>query len=201
MTTTASKTTRAVIIASSFVLLTTACALMGPRVETETYKTSDGAVVVESVKLTATVKAIDESARTLTLDPKYDDPKTVKVGPGMTNFDQIRVGDEVQVELIEELVVALIHGGAAESVGALDAVALAPIGAKPATAVVSSREATADVIAIDAHAHKITLEFIDGSTQSVKVGKNIDLTKVSLDDSVRIQITDAVMISIAKKEK
>jgi hypothetical protein len=195
------KTSSAILIASSLVLFASGCGLLGPQVETETYQTDDGAIVVESVELTATVKAVDKRARTLTLDPRYGDTRTVKVGPNMTNFNQIRVGDEVHAEIVEELAVKLIVGGASESIGELDAVKLAPVGAKPGITVVSSREVTADIIGIDAHAHKITLEFIDGSTSAVKVGKHIDLSKLSLNDSVRIQITDAVAISIVAKPK
>jgi hypothetical protein len=174
--------------------------LLGPKVDIETYETADGAVVVETVKLSATVKAINERERTLTLDPKYGETQTVKVSPDMANFNKIRVGDVVHAELVEATAVSLLRGGSAKSIGELDAVALAPVGAKPAIAIVSSREVTADIIAIDMHSHRVTLEFIDGSTEAVKVGKHIDLSQVSLDDSVRIQITDAVAITISKKE-
>ena len=124
--------------------------------------------MVESVRLTATVKAIDARNRTLTIDPKYGDEQTVKAPPEMINFDQISVGDEIALEIVEEIAVRLIHGGAAESAGALEGIALAPVGTKPAIAVVSSRELTADVIAIDAHSHAVTLEFIDGSVGVVQ---------------------------------
>jgi len=200
ITITTSKRVRTSIAVSSLVLLASACGFMGPKVETETYTTPDGAIVVESVELTATVKAVDGRARTLTLDPKYGDEQTFEVGPEAKNFDQIRVGDELHVELVEELAVSLIPGGADESVGALDAVAYAPVGEKPAIAAVSTRSVTADIVAIDSHDHRVTLEFIDGSVASVKVGKHIDLSKVSLNDSVRIQIAEAVLIDFSKPE-
>jgi hypothetical protein len=187
-------------ITTGIALLSGGCALLGPKVETKTYETDDGAIVVESVKLTATVKAINERTRTLTLDPKYGRDQTVQAPAEMVNFDQIRVGDEVQAEIIEEIAVSIVPGGAPESAGALEGVALAPVGDKPAIGVVSSRELTADVIAIDAHSHSVTLEFIDGSMRSVKVGKHIDLSEISLDDSVRVQITDAVAIDFQKKK-
>jgi hypothetical protein len=193
------KTSRVVPMALSSIWLASACAFMGPKVETQSYETSDGAIVVESVELVATVTAIDERARTLTIDPKYGEEQVVKAGPEMANFDQIRVGDEVRAELIEELAIVLIPGGVAESVGELDYVSLAPLGDKPAITVASSREVTADIIAIDAHAHRVTLELIDGSTYSVKVGKHIDLSTIALGDSVLIQITDAVLIAVEKK--
>ena len=189
----------AVAISSASVFLSSGCALFGPTTETRVYETDDGAILVETLKLTATVKAIDQRARTLTIDPRYEAEQVVKASPEMANFDQIRVGDELEVEIIEETAVSLVPGGAPESAGALDGVVLAPIGDKPAIAVVSSRELTADIIAIDAHSHSVTLEFIDGSVQSFKVGKHIDLSTVSLDDSVRIQVTDAIAIDFHKK--
>ncbi len=180
-------------------LLLGACSLLGPRTQTEVYETKDGAIVVESVKLTATVTAIDERNRTLTLDPRYGDEQVFKAPPEMVNFNQVRVGDEVQAEIIEEFAVSLVPGGAPESVGALDAVALAPLGGRPAMSVAVAREVTADVIAIDAHSHRLTLEFVDGTVQSFKVGKHIDLSEVSLGDSVRIVIVDAIAIDFQKK--
>jgi hypothetical protein len=193
--------TSAIGVATAIALLASACSLLGPQVNTETYVTDDGAIVVQSVKLTATVTSIDSRKRTVTIDPKYGDKRTVKVPDEMVNFNQIRVGDEVEADIVEETAVSLIRGGAAESAGALDAVALAPVGAKPALTAVSSRELTADVIAIDAHSHSVTLEFIDGSTESFKVGKHIDLSEVSLNDSVRVQVTDAIAIDFHKKQK
>jgi hypothetical protein len=56
---------------------------------------------------------------------------------------------------------------------------------------------TADIVAIDGHSHQVTLRLPDGSEQTVKVAKHIDLTRVSLGDSVHIQITQAVPIDVS----
>ena len=57
------------------------------------------------------------------------------------------------------------------------------------------------IIAIDAHAHTVTLEFLDRSTREVKVGKHRDLSRVALGDSVRIQITDGVALWVVTPPK
>ena len=44
----------------------------------------------------------------------------------------------------------------------------------------------------------VTLEFLDGHTQEIAVGKKRDLSKVGLGDSVRIQLTEAVAIEVVK---
>jgi hypothetical protein len=191
--------TKTLSAAFAITILLSACSLLGPKVKTQEYVTDDGVILVESVKLTATVKAIDQRNRTLTLDRKFARDQKVKASAEMANFDQIRVGDELEAEIIEETAVSLVPGGAPESAGALEGVALAPVGDKPALGVVSSRELTADIVAIDSHSHKVTLEFIDGSTESFKVGKHIDLSTVSLHDSVRIVVTDAIAIEFHKK--
>jgi hypothetical protein len=195
------KTMFSIFIALSLTFCIGGCALFVPNVDTETYERPDGTIVVESLQLTATVTAVNERARTVTIDPKWGKQRTIKASSGMTNFEQIQVGDKVHADVIEEFAVSLIPGGSPESVGELDAVALAPAGEKPAIGAVSSREVTADIIAIDAHAHSITLELIDGTTQSIKVGKHIDLTQFGLGDSVRVQVTDAVFIDFEKVRK
>jgi hypothetical protein len=69
------------------------------------------------------------------------------------------------------------------------------MGSRPGWSTRSTRSAA------DAHAHRITLELIDGTTQSIKVAKHIDLTQFGLGDSVRIQVTDAVFIDFEKARK
>lgn len=177
-----------------------ACAT-GPKVETRSYETPDGAIVVETVKLVATVEAIDARKRTVRLKPAHGDAVTYKASEEAVNFDQIRVGDEVRAEVVAEIAVSLIPGGAPTSIGEAAAVALAPAGDKPGIVMVDSVEATAKIIAIDAHAHTVTLEFLDESTKEVKVAKHRDLSRVALGDSVRVQITAGVALWVVTPPK
>lgn len=129
--------TRATAASALIAFLAGGCALFGPKTDVASYQTDDGAIVVETTKLTATVTAVDQRNRTVTLDPKYGAKQVLKASPDMSNFNQFRVGDVVRAEIIEEMAVSLISGGAAESAGALDGVSLAPLGEKPAITVVS----------------------------------------------------------------
>lgn len=198
-----SKSVRAAIaglLCLAAVVLFGACQT-GPKTEVQAYETEDGAVVVETTKLEAKVVAVNSRERTLTLKPKYRDEVTFKADERVANFDQIQVGDEVHAEVIEEIAISLIPGGAATSVGEAAGVALAPLGAKPGIVMVDSVEVTAEIIAIDAHEHTVTLEFLDGSTKTVQVGKHRDLTRVKLGDSVRIVITEGVAIRVEKPQQ
>jgi hypothetical protein len=183
-----------VLFASLILALTSACA--GPDVQV--YEKPDGTIIVESMEIKATVEAVDARARTVTLKRRFHEAKTFKAGKNFANFDQIQVGDEVHAVVIEEFAVVLVPGGAPAMVEAAAAVALAPDGSKPAVVMVETVAVTAEITAIDSHGHHVTIEFPDGSVQTVKVGKHIDLTKVALGDSVLIQITEAVAIEVVK---
>ena len=71
-----------------------------------------GGVIVQTVKLTATVAAIDQAKRTATLLKSDGKKVTVEVGPEAVNFDQIRVGDQVAVTVTEKIDARLDESGA-----------------------------------------------------------------------------------------
>ncbi len=102
------------------------------------------------------------------------------------------------MELVEAIAVSILRGGAPESAGELAAVSLAPAGRKPALTAVDTRELTATIVGIDGHDHDLTLEFLDGRTEEIKVSRKLDLSKLKLGDSVRISVTDAIAITVVK---
>jgi len=175
--------------------LATSCA-RGPKVETEVYERPDGGVVVETLKLQATVTAINASTRQITLKPRHRDTIVLKADEAVANFGQIRIGDQVHVVLADQIAVTLIKAGAPQSVGAATGVALAPLGEKPAALMANTVELTGTIIGIDSHEHTVTLEFLDGSTREIKVAKHRDLSEIALGDSVRVTLTEAVAIRV-----
>ena len=186
------------LLLAGLALSTTLACQTGPKVETEVMERPGGVVVVQTVRMQATVVAIDATNRTVRLQPRRGAPKTFRVGEDAVNFQQVRVGDEVHAVVVEETAVTLVPGGTPPSVGAAAAVALAPEGAMPGAVMASTVEAVATVVAIDGHEHSVTLEFLDGRIQEVHVGKRRDLSNVGLGDSVRVQITEAVAISVVR---
>ena len=183
------------LLASALVV---ACQTAGPKVTTTVDQTPDGVIMVETVRMQATVVAIDATNRTVRPQPKRGEPVTVKVGEGAVNFQNVRVGDEVHALYIEETAVSLVRGGAPRSVGAGAGVRLAPVGARPGIMIADTVEATATVVGIDGHEHTVTLEFLDGRIREINVSKDRDLSEVGLGDSVRVRLTDAVAIPVVK---
>jgi len=155
-----------------------------------------GGAVVQTAEVTATVAAIDEASRKVTLVTPDGIKKTVKAGPEVINFDQIHVGDQLKVTATQELVVYLAGVGEPRNDGAGLLVALAPKGAKPGGLVAETVQARAKVTGIDTERHQATLQFEDGTTRTVAVREDVDLSKRSVGEAVIIRTTEALAIRV-----
>jgi hypothetical protein len=156
-----------------------------------------GGVVVQTSRLTATVAAIDWATRRVTLVSPAGIKQTVKAGPEVINFDQIRVGDQLNLVVTEELVVAM--GGQADMDGVAAVVALAPPGAKPGGVLAETVQVTATVAAIDPVGRTATLRFEDGTTRTFNVRSDVNLAQRRVGDKVTFRVTEMIAIGVQKR--
>ncbi len=156
-----------------------------------------GGTVVETHKLTATVTAIDASARKITLVAKDGKKATVKCGPNVTNFDQIQVGDFVRAIVTDELTVAMADAENPPDTTA-GLVALAPRGTKPAALVAETQQYTATISAINLKRKEATLLFPDGTTRTFAVRKDVDLAQRKVGERVAFRVTVAMVVGVEK---
>lgn len=49
---------------------------------------------------------------------------------------------------------------------------------------------------MDAQKHKVTLEFPDGSSKKVKVGKKVDLSSVPIGANLKVQLSEGLAFSL-----
>jgi len=157
-----------------------------------------GGVIVQTLEITATVAAIDPATRKVTLVSPDGIKQTVKVGPEAINFDQIRVGDQLKVTATEQLVVQMAGPGEPADDGAAAVVALAPKGAKPGGLMAEARQVTGTVTAIDVTKRTATLRFEDGSTRTLPVRSDVDLSKRKVGDQVGFRVTEMIAIIVEK---
>ncbi len=144
---------------------------------------------------TATVTGIDAVNRRVTLTTPDGMRKTYTLGPEVRNFDQIRIGDQVKTTLTEEVAVFLKRGGTpSSSEGTV--ITRAPKGSEPGGVIATTRQITGKISAIEGR--HVTLQFADGATRKIKVGKDVDLTGVSPGDTVTARVTDAMAIAVEK---
>lgn len=156
-----------------------------------------GGVYVRTTEATAKVIFVDKAERKVTLLDSDGKKTTLAAGPEIRNFDQMKVGDQLNVTVAEELVIRMAGPGPAGSRdGAAALVALAPLGSKPAILVADAVQGTATVTAIDHAQHKATLRFPDGSSETFPIRPDVDLAKRRVGEEVTLRSTVAVAMEI-----
>lgn len=155
-----------------------------------------GGEFVETSTINATVTAVNSKSRKVSMVTDQGKNFSVKAGPEVVNFPQIRVGDRLKVELTEELVVRMAKPGEKIEDGGETMIGLSTLGSKPGAMRAETYQVTATVVAIDEKDRKATLKFPDGSTKDVAVRKDIDLSKHKTGEKVIIRATEVFAISM-----
>lgn len=158
-----------------------------------------GAAVVDVVKMTATVERVDVATRMVTLKGPKGNLVTFKAGEAVKNLDQVKAGDKVVARYLESVAVFVRKSGEPPSAGELDAVGVAPKGAKPGVVMVQTDEVTAKVQAVDAKKRSITLMGPEGKTKTFKVDPSVKrLNEVKKGDDITLRVTQALAIDVVK---
>ncbi len=157
-----------------------------------------GAVVVDVVQLTATVKALDAQKKTVTLEGM--DGKTLTVNAkNARNFDQIKVGDKVGMKYIEELAVFVRKADAPPDAQVEQTVALAPKGEMPGGLIAETTEIQANVEAINYRKRTVTIKGPAGAVRTLKVGRDVkNFRAVKKGDQVVLRHTEALALEISR---
>jgi Cu/Ag efflux protein CusF len=184
-------------------ILFTSCSSTPAPAGTSTMDTSyqagvPGGTMVHTFKTSATVTGIDPATRQITIVGPDGVESTVKAGPEVANFDQIKVGDQVKATVTEQIVVFMNKNGSPAGNSVAASVAVAPEGAKPGIAVTDTTEITAKVKSVDVKKHTATLRFANGKTKTFPVRPDVDLSQVKPGEEVVFRATQAVAIGIEK---
>jgi len=153
---------------------------------------------VETYERTATVTAIDPATRRITLTAPDGMQTTIKAGPEVRNFDQIRVGDQVRATMTQAMAVSLHPPGMAPSAAETATIAVAPKGAKPAAVMTETAQVTAKILAIDRKNRTATLQYPDGGTRTIKVAEDVNLDRVIPGQEVTARLTESMAIQVEK---
>jgi len=159
------------------------------------------AVIAETIKIGATITAIDKPTRDVTLKGPQGNLLTVTAGPEVKNFDQLKVGDQVQLAFVEALTLELKKGGKlvvgrTEQAGA----AAAKPGAAPGGAIGRQVTVVADVVAVDPAKQVVTLK---GPKQTVdlRVPDPEQFRNIAKGDQVEAKFTQAVAVAVEPAKK
>lgn len=157
-----------------------------------------GGVIVDVKEWTATVKAVDYAKRTVVLEGP--DGKTASFNAkNVRNLDQVKVGDKVKVDHIEELAVFVRKAGEPPSITESQSVDLAPKGQMPGGIVADTLQVTANVEAIDYQNRTITLRGPEGQVKTFKVDERVqNFGQIKQGDQVVLRHTEAIAIYVTK---
>ena len=154
-----------------------------------------------TVKVEATVQAIDLPKRVVTLKGSKGDIFDLKVGEEAKNLPQVKVGDLVTVQYYESLAFQVTKAGQASVESAGSGVVRAKPGEKPGGVAANQVTVTASIEAIDAKNKYVTLKGPEGKTMEVKVQDPKNLKNVKVGDQVVLTYTEALAVSVEPAKK
>jgi hypothetical protein len=142
-----------------------------------------GVLVEDAAVAVATVVAIDEKTRAITLKGPEGDKWTFTAGPEVRNFAQIKRGDRVMTSYFEGFALALGPKGSGEQAkfAAMEVTRAKP-GEKPAASITNKTAAVGIVKAIDQKNRTVTLQGAE-RTVELEVSDDVDLSKVKVGDT------------------
>jgi hypothetical protein len=186
------------LIISAAIAVTSALAL--PAAAQTTSVTAASApgkgAIAETVKVQATITAIDKKTRDVKLKGAKGDEITVTAGPEVKNFDNMKVGDLVTVEYLRALALELKKGGGlvvqrTEQAGG----AAAKPGEKPAGAAGRQVKVVADVVDVDPATQTVKLKGPQ-RTVDLHIADPEQFKRVAKGDQVEATFTEAVAVAV-----
>jgi len=155
-----------------------------------------GAVVVDAVKLTGIVKAIDREKKMVTVEGSGG--RTVVIdATNARNLDQLKVGDRVNLTYAEEVALFVRKSGEPPSVTESQNVELAPRGEKPGGVITKTIEVSGNVESIDTNNRTIALKGPAGNVRTYKVSPEAKrFNEIKRGDQVVLRVTQAVALSV-----
>ncbi|HEX6138285.1 MAG TPA: hypothetical protein VF059_11550 [Casimicrobiaceae bacterium] len=161
-------------------------------------KAPGAAAAARTVKVSATITAIDPKTREITLKGPQGNEVIVEADPRVKNFAQMKVGDLVNAEYVEALTLELRKGGG-QPVAATTQMGggSAKAGKMPAGAAGRRITVVADVVGVDPQTQTITLRGPE-RTVDLKVRDPEQFKLVAKGDQVEATYTEALALHVER---
>ena len=148
-----------------------------------------------TMKATATVQAIDSTRRIVTLRTPDGEEDSFQVGPEVERFNQLKVGDKINITYIQSIVVSVQKPGTAAKPSAASAGIVTAGGTKPGATMSAQLTTTVTVKAINAAVPSITVLTDDGRTVTRKIEDKKNLEGIKVGDKLDLTYTEAVVMT------
>jgi len=148
----------------------------------------------DTVRMTATVEAIDHQRRVLTIKDTKGNYHEMEVPASVQRFDSIKVGDKLNATYYDNIILRVKAPGEKDVNTGASATVPTP-GSRPSGTVSKQRTITATIVAIDQAVPSISFKGPNGWAYSSKVEDKDALKKVKVGDKVDITWTEAMLVS------
>ena len=163
----------------------------------------DAAVVDNRYQLyEGEVVKIDKKTRTLTFKNKEGESKFV-AGPDITNFDQIKKGDRVNVSYELAVAIELIKtkSDGIRSKVETNTVTKSKANEKPSETIANKTTIIADIVSVDREKKLVSVKGPSGKVTTVMVKNPALLADVNVGEQVKVIYFDAMAASITTPKK
>ena len=141
-----------------------------------------GGIPLEVIQKDVKVVSLDAAKRTMTLAHEDGTTKTFKVNDQVKNFDALKVGDTVTVQVKARFAVYITDHGQIPN----------PDG----TPGFHTVRVDARILKLDPSYRLVTVQFTSGKTLEVKMGLDVDLLKMAPGDDVELVTEEVESIKI-----
>lgn len=157
--------------------------------------------IAQTVNVQAKITKIDAKTREVTLKGPQGNELTIEAGPEVKNFSKLKVGDTVDVQYVESLVLELKKGGGMPVERTDDhAITAAKAGEKPGAAAGRRITVVGDVVNVDTTTKMVTVK---GPKRTVElhVEDPEQLKMIAKGDQVQATYTEAAALSVMPAKK
>ena len=157
--------------------------------------------IAQTVNVQAKITNIDAKTREVTLKGPQGNELTIEAGPEVKNFSKLKVGDTVDVQYVESLVLELKKGGGMK-VERTDehAMTAAKAGEKPGAAAGRRITVVGDVVNVDTATKTVTVKG-PKRTVDLHVEDPEQLKLIAKGDQVQATYTEAAALSVMPAKK
>ncbi|MEN9783370.1 MAG: hypothetical protein RJA24_713 [Pseudomonadota bacterium] len=167
-------------------------------------KAPQKATVSETVKMTATVKAVDYDNRLITLQGPEGKAMTVEASPEVKRLKEIKAGDMVVINYTQAIAAELKKAGSASGVAVKEDVKRSKASEKPGVSGQREVKATVTIDAVDLKNNIVTFTGPQGNVNIVAVKRpqmREFLKTLKVGDKVDVTFTEAVAVSVEPAPK
>lgn len=148
------------------------------------------------VTVNATIQAIDQTARAVTIRDDAGNEDTLDVSQDMPRFNELKVGQKVNLTFYESIVFQLVKPGEKASGTSFEAALNRAKSTLPAGSVATQDKMTVTVKAVDPAVPSITVATEAGRVVTRKIEDKNLLTNVKPGDRIDITYTRAMLANV-----